>query len=106
MQEKIKGMINFAIRARKFTLGENVITYSKNHKVKLALLAFNASEATKKKYRDKLNYYQVSYVEYGTKEELGSLLNKNEISILAITDINIAKQIRKLIKEDETNGLQ
>lgn len=106
MQEKIKGMINFAIKARKFTIGENVILYSKNHKVKLALLAIDASESTKKKYRDKLNYYHVSYIEYGKKEDLASLLNKNEISILAITDSNIAKQITKLIKEDETNGLQ
>jgi ribosomal protein L7Ae-like RNA K-turn-binding protein len=106
MLEKVKGMINFAIRARKYTIGENVITYGKNHKVKLALLATDASDTTKKKYRDKLNYYQIPYIEYGTKEDLASLLNKQEISILAITDINIAKQIRKLIKEDETNGLQ
>lgn len=106
MQEKIKAMINFAIRARKYTIGENVITIGKNNKVKLALLALDASEATQKKYRDKLNYYQIPYLMYGTKEELGNLLNKREISLLAVTDVNIAKQIKKLIKEDETDGLQ
>lgn len=99
-------MINFAIRARKYTIGENVITSGKNGKVKLALLATNASETSKKKYRDKLNYYHIPYLEYGTKEDLADLLHKNEISIIAIFDINIAKQIKKLIKEDETNGLQ
>ena len=56
--------------------------------------------ATKKKYIDKLSYNQIPYIEYGTKEELGSLLNKNEISLFAITDVNIAKQIKKLVKED------
>lgn len=106
MLEKVKTMINFAIRGRKYTLGENVITSGKNRKVKLALLANDASEATKKKYLDKLSYYQIPYVIYGSKEELGNLLHKDEISLIGILDINIAKQIKKLIKEDETNGLQ
>lgn len=106
MTDKIKAMINFAIRARKYTIGENVIQIGKNGKVRLALLALDCSSATKKKYSDKLNFYQIPYIEYGTKEEFGSLLNKNKISLFAITDVNIAKQIKKLVKEDETNGLQ
>lgn len=106
MKEKIVNMINFAIRAKKYTIGESVIASSKNSKAKLAIIALDASDLTKKRYRNKLNYYQVPYIEYGTKEELGNLVHKNEVSIIAINDINIAKQIKKLIKEDETDGLQ
>ena len=106
MNVKVINMINFALKARKYTIGENVLTSSKKNKVKLAIIATDASSASKKKYSDKLNYYRVRFIEYGTKSELGNLLNKNEISIIAILDINIAKQIIKLIKEDETNGLQ
>lgn len=105
MQEKVKGMINFAIRSKKYVIGESVISSLKNKKVKLALLAVDASESSKKKYCDKLNFYQTSYLEYGRKEELADLLGKKEISIIGILDVNIAKQIKKLIKEDETNGL-
>ena len=52
MQEKIRSLINFAIRAKKYTIGENVV-FSKKGKVKLALLASNASDNTKKRYKDK-----------------------------------------------------
>ncbi|MDD7735668.1 MAG: ribosomal L7Ae/L30e/S12e/Gadd45 family protein [Bacilli bacterium] len=103
MQEKIKSMINFAIRAKKYTIGENVI-YSK--KVKLAILALDTSLKSKKRYIDKLNYYHIPFIEYGTKEEIGNLLNKKEVAILGITEVNISKEIKKLIKEDEIDGLQ
>lgn len=98
MQEKVKSMLGFAIRGKKFSIGESVL-FRKN-KIKLVLLAEDTSSSTKKKYLDKLSYYQIPYIEYGTKNELGELLRKNEISIFAIEDSNIAKQVIKLIKEE------
>ena len=63
MQEKIKNMIRFAIRARKYALGEIIIsTCSKGNAIKLVLIASDASEASKKKYCDKLTYYKINYV--------------------------------------------
>ena len=105
MQEKVRSLINFAIRAKKYTIGENVV-FSKKGKVKLALLASNASDNTKKRYTDKLIFNQIPFVEYSTKEEIGNLLNKKEVAILGITEVNISKEIKKLIKEDEIDGLQ
>ena len=61
---------------------------------------------SKKRYIDKLNYYHIPFIEYGTKEEIGNLLNKKEVAILGITEVNISKEIKKLIKEDEIDGLQ
>ena len=49
----------------------------------------------------KFTYYKINYVIYSTKNELGDLLNKNEISAFAIKDANIAKQVYKLIKEGD-----
>jgi len=97
MQEKIKGLIGFAIRGKKYSIGES--TLNRKHKIKIALLATNCAPTTKKKYLDKLSYNQIPYVEYGTKEELGELLHTNEISLFAIEDIHIAKQDIKHIKE-------
>ena len=102
MQEKIKSLIGFAIRARKYSLGESVL--GRKNKVKLALLAIDTSSSTKKKYLDKLSYNQIPYIEYGSKKELGELLHKEEISLFAIEDINIAKQVIKLIKEENWYG--
>ncbi len=98
MQEKIKALIGFAIRGKKFSIGESVIF--KKNKIKLALLAIDTAPTSKKKYLDKLSYNQIPYVEYGTKKELGELLHKEEISLFAIEEINIAKQVIKLIKEE------
>jgi ribosomal protein L7Ae-like RNA K-turn-binding protein len=98
MQEKIKGLIGFAIRGKKYSIGESVL-FRKN-KVKIALLAIDCAPSTKKKYLDKLSYNSIPYVEYGTKNQLGELLHKDEISLLAIEDINLAKEIIKLIKEE------
>lgn len=102
MQDKVKSMIGFAIRGKKYSIGESVL--SKKGKVKIALLAVDTSSLSKKKYIDKLSYNQIPYIEYGTKTELGELLRKNEISLFAIEDINIAKQVIKLVKEENRYG--
>ena len=97
-------MIMFAIRSRKYALGESAIEQARSHKIHVALLASNASESTKKKYLDKMSFYKVPIFEYSTKCELGKLLNKEEISLLAIKDINMARQVIKLIKEGDDYG--
>ena len=72
MQEKIKNMIGFALRARKYVIGETIISScSKNNSIKLVLIASDASDATKKKYCDKLTYYKTPLVIFSTKSELG-----------------------------------
>ena len=98
MLEKIKGLIGFAIRGKKFSIGESVL--ARKNKIKIALLATDTSPTAKKKYLDKLSYNQIPYIEYGSKKELGELLHKDEISLFAIEEVNIAKQVIKLIKEE------
>ena len=102
MLEKIKGLIGFAIRGKKFSIGESVL--SRKNKIKLALLALATAPTSKKRYLVKLSYNQIPYIEYGTKKELGELLHKEEISLFAIEEINIAKQVIKLIKEENWYG--
>lgn len=104
MQDKIKTMINFAIRSRKYALGETAIELAKFKKIQVALLASDASESSKKKYFDKMKFYGIPIFEYSTKKELGVLLNKEEISLIAIKDINMAKQVIKCIKEGDDYG--
>ncbi len=98
MHPKIKTMIGFALRARKISFGESVL--SRKGKVKLALVATDASENTSKKYLDKLSYNQIRYKVYGTKGELGECVNKNDVCLLGIEDPNIAKEIINLMKEE------
>lgn len=104
MQDKVKTMCLFAIRSRKYALGESAIELAKHRSIHVALLASDASETSKKKYFDKMKYYQIPIFEVSTKKELGDLLNKDEISLFAIKDINMAKQVIKLLKEGDDYG--
>lgn len=63
-------------------------------------MASDASENTSKKYLDKLSYNQIRYIVYGTKGELGEVVNKNDVCLLGIEDPNIAKEIIKIMKEE------
>ncbi len=98
-------MINFAIRAGKYSLGESAVAGAKKGKAKLVLIAKDTSDSNKKRWIDKFTYCKVPYVIYGTKEELGLLFHKKAVAVISINEVNIAKEIRKLIKEDELNGI-
>jgi ribosomal protein L7Ae-like RNA K-turn-binding protein len=101
MLEKIKTFIRFSLASRKYLLGESCIS----PKAKLVLIANDASPRSKKFYEDKLSHLKIKYLEVCSKEELGSLLGKSEISAFGFTDINMAQAIVKEIKkEDENNG--
>ncbi|MDD6301939.1 MAG: hypothetical protein PUA56_01310 [Bacillales bacterium] len=97
MQDKVVTMIEFAIRSKKYSLGESCL--NRGNKVKLALLALDTSETTKKGYINKLESRHIPYIIYGTKSELGLLLHKQEIALIGIEDINLAKQVIKIVKE-------
>lgn len=100
MQEKIKTFIRFSLASRKYLLGESCF----NKKAKLVLIANDASPRSKKMYEDKLSYLNIKFLEVCSKEELGSLLGKSEISAFGFTDSHMAQAIVKEIKEDENNG--
>lgn len=100
-EQKIDGLIGFAIRARRIAFGETILSQARTGKYFFTIIANDVSENTKKKLLSKLDYYRLPFVLYGSKEKLGSLLAKEAVSAIAILDLNIAKQIQKLIKEGD-----
>lgn len=62
----------------------------------LVIVAEDASDNTKKKFKDSCSFYEVEYKEYGTKESLGRAIGKDERSSLAICDEGFAKSLLKL----------
>lgn len=95
-QNKINSLIQFANRANKISYKQTLNHYINKNKLPLVLIASDASNNT----LDKINLSKVKYYSYLTKIELGNLLNKEEVSIIGILDINIAKEIIKLLKEE------
>jgi ribosomal protein L7Ae-like RNA K-turn-binding protein len=67
----------------------------KNGSAVLVIVAEDASENTKKLFKDKCSYYEVPVYMYGTKESLGRAIGKDLRSSLAITDAGLAQAIEK-----------
>lgn len=64
---------------------------------KLVIVADDASDNTKKEFRDMCTYYKVPCYEYSSKEELGRSMGKEMRASLSITDSGFANSITKLM---------
>ena len=96
-------MLGLAMRAGRVIIGteQACIALKKKGKVKLVLLASDASANTKKKMTVKCEFYSVSHIELTIgSAELGSLLGKSYGPMtLALTDEGFAREIAKACAE-------
>lgn len=93
---KILSLIGLATKAGKIVSGE----FSTEKSVKtgngfLVVAAEDASENTKKKFRNMCSFYQVPIYFYGDKESLGRAMGKEYRACLAVQNENFAKAIMK-----------
>ncbi len=102
MNKKAFGMLGLAMRAGKVVSGEfSTEKAVKSKTAKLVIVANDASENTKKLFRDKCSFYRVPIQICSTKEELGNAIGKEFRASLAVTDSNFATQIMKHNDHDE-----
>ena len=66
----------------------------------LALVADDASENTKKKFRNMCTYYEVPLYFLSDKESLGRAMGKEFRASLAVQDENFAKAIMKALEKE------
>ncbi len=104
MVNKFYGMLGLSRRAGKVKSGEFSTEKSlKERKARLVIIAADASDNTKKKFRDMCVYRNIPYYEYGTKEELGSVLGQTERSSLSVEDTGFAEQMIKILDGGSVN---
>lgn len=101
-RDKILSLIGLAVKAGRCSSGE-VMTESetKSGKAKLVIVARDASDNTKKKFRDMCKFYRVPICFYGDKDTLGHAMGKEFRASLAILDEGFADGIQKEIKNRE-----
>lgn len=105
MQDKFMGILGLSQRAGKVKSGEFSTEKSlKAGKAKLVILAGDASDNTKKKFRNMCAYRQVPCFEYGTKEELGHAIGKEERSSLSIEDEGFMVQMKRILEVNANVG--
>ena len=100
-RDKVLSLIGLAMKAGRCTSGEMMTeNETKAGKAKLVIVASDASENTKKKFRDMCKFYRVPICFYGDKDTLGHAMGKFRAS-LAILDEGFADGILKALKNRE-----
>ena len=97
MKQKALSYIGLATKAGKTASGEfSTEKAVKSGKAYLVAVAEDASENTKKRFRDCCAWYHVPICIFATKEELGASAGKAMRASLAILDEGLAKAVLKL----------
>lgn len=95
-KRKVFGLLGLAAKAGKVQSGEFSTEKSiKSGRACLVLVSEEASENTKKMFRNMCTYYKVPYYEFGSKEELGHAAGKEMRASLAVQDIGFSGAIEK-----------
>lgn len=103
-QNKLLSLISMATKAGKTASGE----FCTEKEVKtggayLVIVAGDASDNTKKKFKNMCEFYEVPIYFYSDKDTLGHAMGKEFRASLAILDEGFAKEIMKQMKtEDNT----
>ena len=95
---KAYGYLGLAARARRAVSGEfQTEAAIKNGSAKVVILAEDASENTKKHFRDMCTFRNIPVVFLGTREELGHNIGREFRSSVAVTDPGLAEAMIKVL---------
>lgn len=100
--KKIFSLLGLATKAAKISSGEFMTEKTvKEGKAHLVIVAVDASANTRKMFYNTCTYYKVPIYVFGSKEELGHAMGKEQRASLAVTDAGFSKAI---VKQMELNG--
>ena len=101
-RDKVLSLIGLAMKAGRCASGEMMTeNETKSGRAKLVIIASDASDNTKKKFRDMCKFYRVPICFYGDKDTLGHAMGKEFRASLAILDEGFADGILKELKNRE-----
>ena len=96
--KKIHSLLGIAMRAGKLVSGEDgTMIDLKKGKLNLVIVAEDASNNTKKLFKDKSSFRHVNCIELSTKSDLGISIGKDSRAVIGIKDIGFANKIIQLI---------
>ncbi len=105
INKKVLSMLGLATRSGNVVSGgfatESAV---KSGKAYMVIVAEDASDNTKKKFRNMCAYYKVPIYQFGSKEVVGHSMGKQERTSLALTDAGFANSIRGYLEELRLDG--
>ncbi len=94
--DNVLRMVGLAKKAGKVASGEFMTENAvKSGGARLVIVAQDASDNTKKKFRNMCGFYKVPIREYSLKDEMGHSIGKEFRASLAVTDEGLAQAILK-----------
>ena len=101
--DKVLSFIGLATKAGKTVSGEfSTEKEVKTGRAALVIVAADASENTKKKFRNMCEFYEVPIRFYKDKDALGHAMGKEFRASLAVLDEGFAKGILKQLQTEDT----
>lgn len=102
-QNKALSLISLATKAGRIASGEFCTEKEvKTRRAVLVIVAGDASDNTKKKFRNMCEFYEVPIYFYKDKDTLGHAMGKEFRASLAVLDEGFAKGIKKYLDETES----
>ena len=97
--EKLHSLLGLAMRAGKLVSGEDgTMLDLKKNKLNLVIVATDASNNTKKLFKDKSSYRKINQIYFSTKVELGLAIGKSPRAVIGIKDKSLASKITELMQ--------
>ena len=102
---RLCGLIGLAMRAGKISFGtDSCLEQIEKKKVKLVFIANDASERTKKIFKEKCKEQQIETCVELSIQDLSKAIGKENKAIIAIRDLNFANAMKKIINGGEIIG--
>ena len=93
-EKKILNQLSMAMKARRLVSGEFACEKSiKTFQACLCIVAEDASDNTKKSFKNSCEFYEVPYFEFSSKELLGRAIGKEIRASVCIVDEGFANSI-------------
>ena len=102
-QNKALSLVSLATKAGKTVSGEFATEKAvKDFTAELVLVAGDASDNTKKKFKNMCDFYEVPIYFYGDKDTLGHAMGKEFRASLAIVNEGLAHSVEDKLKQTIT----
>ncbi len=99
MDNKILSILGLIQRSGNLITGEDTCeAYIKKNIIRFILVAEDASDNTKKKFKDMSRYRNIKFTVFGDKASLSQAIGKTNRAVYGIKDENFANQLFSLIQ--------
>lgn len=103
MRDRVYSFMGLAMKAGKLVSGgETCEKAVKRGNVFLLIVSEDASNNTVKKFGDACKRREIPFYQFGEKEAIGRLLGEKIRSVVAVTDIQLARNLKRLIDEQKS----